>query len=76
MVATSRELFSFQTLENLQSKVTVSRGSDVNVETIENCRREDEAALGNDSESTTNKENDEEIIYYPNEEDLDDEVAR
>lgn len=66
---------TFQALENLQSKVTVSRGSDVNVETIESCRREDEAAQSNDLDSST-KENDEEIIYYPNEEDLDDEVAR
>ncbi len=67
-------------MENLQSNVTVSRGSDINTEVIQKCRMEDEDHSSDHSsdhnDSGGSKEIDEDIIYYPNEEELDGEVAR
>ena len=63
-------------VENLQCNVTVSRGSDINVETIQKCRRVEEEDSSDHNDSSLNKESDEDIIYYPNEEELDGEVAR
>ena len=52
-------------MENLQSKVTVSRGSDISYQS--------EVEISSVLDDTANKENAEEIIYYPPDED---EVAR
>ncbi|CAB4010948.1 Hypothetical predicted protein [Paramuricea clavata] len=61
-------------VEDLQCNVTVSRGSDINVEAIQKCRVEEEDSSDH-NDSSLNKESDEDIIYYPNEEELDGEVA-
>ena len=63
-------------MENLKSNVTVSRGSDIDGEAIQKCRLEDDGHLSDHNDSGESKEIDEDIIYYPNEEDLDGEVAR
>ena len=63
-------------MENLQSNVTVSRGSDINTEVIQKCRMEDDDDSSDHNDSGGSKEIDEDIIYYPNEEELDGEVAR
>ena len=56
--------------------MTVSRGSDINIEAIQKCRIEEDGRSSDHNDSGESREIDEDIIYYPHEEDLDGEVAR